>query len=399
MPMSKSRFIAFTVWMVASIFYAYQYVLRVMPNIMLEDLTQQFHMDAAIFGQFAGVYYIGYVGAMLPLGVLLDKFGPKRIMTLCILLTVVGTLPILYSTHWIYPVIGRFLVGIGSSAAILGAFKIIRMTFPEKHFTRMLSISVSIGLLGAIYGGGPVSTLCQSLGYEDVVKIFSVMGLVLAAATYFIVPNMKAEHKTSVASDIKEVVSNVRVVATCIFAGLMLGPLEGFADVWGTAFLKQFYAFDNDVSASLPSMIYVGMCFGGPLLSFIAEKTNTLVTIIMSGMVMAIGFILLFTGALDINMIGAIFVIIGICCAYQILAIYKASTYVSGGVAGLTTAFTNMMIMLFGYIFHTIIGSVVHYMGGVTADNALLYGLAIIPAALLLGAIGFIGLFMLEKKK
>jgi MFS family permease len=87
------------------------------------------------------------------------------------MLTALGLLPIIFTNHWIYPILGRFLIGVGSAAAILGAFKIIRMSFAEKYFTRMLSLSVSIGLLGAIYGGGPVSYLCQNVGYKDVVVI------------------------------------------------------------------------------------------------------------------------------------------------------------------------------------------------------------------------------------
>lgn len=64
----------------------------------------------------------------------------------------------------------RVLIGIGSSAAILGTFKIIRMVFKESHFTCMLGFSVTIGLLGAIYGGGPLSYLTQTFGYQAVVQ-------------------------------------------------------------------------------------------------------------------------------------------------------------------------------------------------------------------------------------
>jgi MFS family permease len=164
-------------------------------------------------------------------------------------------------------------------------------------------------------------------------------------------------------------------------------------------FLKQIYAFENNISTTLPSMMYIGMCFGAPVLSLLAEKTNYLATIIGAGVIMACSFGALLTGILSFTTIGLLFVIVGVCSAYQIIAIYKASTYVSDSVAGLTTAITNMIIMFFGYIFHTLIGGTVHHLGGVENSDALLYGISIIPIALAIGSIGFIFMIVNEKRK
>ena len=398
--MSSSRMIAWMVWIVASVFYAYQYILRVMPNIMLDDIMQQFHIDAATFGQFSGVYYIGYSLMHLPIGIMLDRFGPRKVMSACILLAVVGLLPLIFASHWMFPIIGRLLIGIGSSAAILGLFKIIRMTFSEERFPRMLSFSVTIGLIGAIYGGGPVSYMREVWGYQAVVEFFAVMGIALACATYWIVPDMKSTQQASVSSDIKQVLSNSRVIWSCIFAGLMVGPLEGFADVWGSAFLKQVYGFDATLAASLPSMIFIGMCFGAPVLSLVAEKMgNYLVAIITAGLLMAASFFAMLIWQLAPEVLSICFVLIGVCCAYQILAIYQASTYVTEQVAGLTTAVANMIIMIFGYAFHTTIGSTISAMGGANHSHALVYGVSVIPLALCVGTMGFALLFILEKSK
>jgi predicted MFS family arabinose efflux permease len=370
-----------------------------MPNIMLNDIMQQFQIDAATFGQFSGIYYIGYSLMHLPVGIMLDRFGPRKIMTACILLTVVGLLPLVLADHWMYPIAGRFLIGLGSSAAILGVFKIIRMTFKEKRFPRMLSFSVTIGLIGAIYGGGPVNYLCESFGYQTVIKLFAAAGIVLACITYWIVPNIKSDSQSTVLSDVKEVLGNNRVILSCVFAGLMVGPLEGFADVWGTAFLKQVYGLDGSIAAGLPSMIFIGMCFGAPGLSLIAEKIGSyLLTIIFAGVAMAFVFFLLLPCHLTPGVLSILFVLVGMCCAYQILAIYKASTYVREEVAGLTTAVANMIIMTFGYVFHTIMGGIINVLGGPTVSQALLYGIAVIPVALCLGIGGFIFLFIRERK-
>jgi len=397
--MSTSRIVAWTVWIIASIFYAYQYILRVMPNIMLNDIMLQFDIDTAVFGQFSGVYYIGYSLMHIPIGIMLDHYGPKKVMSGCILLTVIGLLPIVFAEHWIYPIIGRILMGMGSSAAILGVFKIIRMTFSEKLFPRMLSFSVMIGLLGAIYGGGPLNYMCDTLGYKTVVEIFIALGIALAVLTYFIMPNLEKTPNTTILSEFKEILTNKRVIITCISAGLMVGPLEGFADVWGTSFLKQTYGFDSLTSSSLISIIFVSMCFGSPALTFIADKTNYIGAIIGSGIIMTLCFLALIFTHLANNSVIAIFIIVGICCAYQILAIYKASTYVSKTVAGLTTAIANMIIMAFGYAFHSIIGLVITINGGIKDSNAFIYGISVIPITLIIGTLGFVIVTQVSKSK
>lgn len=365
---------------------------------MLDDITLQFHIDAAVFGQFSGVYYIGYSLMHLPIGIMLDRFGPRKVMTACILLTVIGLLPIIFAEHWVYPLVGRALIGIGSSAAILGTFKIIRMTFKEKHFPRMLSFSVMIGLIGAVYGGGPVSYMCAHLGYKMVVEIFVIIGILLACITYFIVPDIKSTQHESVIANIKTVFTNKKVIMLCLFSGLMLGPLEGFSDVWGSGFLKQAYSLSSTTANYLPSMIYIGMCFGSPILSLIAEKTGYyLGTIIVAGAVMFLTFVALVAGVLTVPSITISFILVGMCCSYQILAIYKVSTYMPENLAGLTTAIANMIIMIFGYGFHSAIGFVINSYGGTHVTQAFVYGIGVIPVTLAVGIIGFLLVAYKEK--
>ncbi len=388
--MFRSKKVAFAVWSIAAIFYAYQYILRVMPSSMLEDLMLQFNFDAATYGQFSGVYYIGYSAMHLPIGIALDRFGPRKVMTICILLTVIGLLPIIFSDYWVLPIIGRAFIGIGSSAAILGTFKVIRVAFNEKSFASMLGWAVTIGLLGAIYGGGPVNYLSEHIGYINVVEILTIAGLVLAILTYIVVPEVKTKNDSSVIADIKEVMTNKRVLAICALGGMMVGPLEGFADVWGSVFLKNAYGINETIAASLPSLIFIGMSIGSPLIGYVAEKSGYYIgTIAFCALTMAIGFIALVSSEMPESYISADFIIIGICCAYQILVIYKASTYVREHVASLTNAVANMIIMSFGYVVHTVMGSTIDLLGGKNDIKALTYGVATIPAAMLIALFGF----------
>jgi hypothetical protein len=146
-------------------------------------------------------------------------------------------------------------------------------------------------------------------------------------------------------------------------------------------------------------MIFIGMCFGAPVLSLIADKFGGyLGTIIGAGSIMAVSFALMLAYHLSSGVLSVSFVLVGVCSAYQILAIYKATTYVREEVAGLTTAVANMIIMIFGYAFHTVMGTVINAMGGANSSLAFEYGIAVIPFSLLVGTGGFVLLFIMEKK-
>jgi MFS family permease len=140
------------------------------------------------------------------------------------------------------------------------------------------------------------------------------------------------------------------------------------------------------------------MCFGSPLLSLIAEKTGYyLGTIITAGILMCMVFAALIAGILTVSSITVCFLVVGVCCAYQILAIYQVSTYVPEHLAGLTTAIANMIIMIFGYAFHTVIGVVINSYGGLHDTAAYIYGIGVIPVTLALGIAGFLVVAYQEK--
>jgi predicted MFS family arabinose efflux permease len=391
------------VWLLAALFYSFQYILRVLPSLMLNDILLRFNIDAEIFGQYSGLYYIGYALAHLPLGFALDRFGIKKVLPICVLIAVGGLLPLLYATHWGYACAGRILLGIGSSAAILGLFKVILYCFGEARFTRMLGISVAIGLCGAIFGGMPVSIMISKFGWQPVVQAAVVLGIGLALALYLILPSDQKheanadEPRPSIWQDLKILVNNRKFLLLSAMAGLMIGPLEGFADVWGAEFFRVTYQLSKTTADGLPSFIFWGMLIGSPILSYICDKKNKYFEmIILSAFIMGSCFIAMLTGGMPIYMLCLNLLIIGIFCSYQIPAIYKISTYLPNRMMGIATASVNMIFMFFGYLFHTTIGKIMTVVAPQAQDGVALYtqdafvtGLSVIPIAQLIAVLGF----------
>ncbi len=393
--MKKTVKILWGTWLIVTFFYAYQYILRVMPSILMEDIVRKFSLSPEAFGQFSGVYYLGYSLAHLPVGIFLDRFGPKRVLPLLIACTSLGLLPILYADSFIYPVIGRAFIGIGSSGAILGVFKILHLYFEPLKFTRFLSFSVTIGLLGAIYGGAPIHFAREAFGFESVVFSLLVASAVLAIVTYFILPDTAGtKPDTSVMQSLKNVFSNKNLILLCLVSGLMVGPLEGFADVWGVQFLKIFHGIPDSLASGIPSWIYFGMCFGGPILSFITEKfAKPMQVVLVTAGIMALAFFLLITVQLSVVALSIMFFIVGVCSAYQILIFFQASTFVAESDKTLASVVANMIIMIFGYLFHSVIGKSIGWFAenqgveGFRNADVLAKGISIIPIALTLSFI------------
>ena len=65
-------------WLVGSLFFFYAWILRVSPSVMVEDLMRDFAVGGAILGNLSALYFYGYAGMQIPVGLLLDRFGPRR---------------------------------------------------------------------------------------------------------------------------------------------------------------------------------------------------------------------------------------------------------------------------------------------------------------------------------
>ncbi len=394
----------FLIWLLASLFYAYQYILRVIPNIIAPELITKFNISIADIGQFGGLYYIGDTFAHIPVGFALDRFGPKFVLPICVVLTFVGTLPLIYFDEWYYLTFSRIIVGVGSSASAIGIFKIASTYFSQKKSAKMASLSIIVGLLGAIYGGLPLNFLFNKFGWDYVIYVFSTFGCLLALLLFFITPNNSTEKNVSgnVFQDLKTVLFNKHIILISFFSGLMVGPLEGFADGWAKAFLCEVYQMTGDLASLLSSLMFIGMGAGSFFLAYFLERhpNRHYEAIIACSLAMIASFLLLFAQAGGLYVVLPTLLIIGFASGYQVIAIYKAISYVDNSLVGLTTAVSNMIIMVFGYFFHTGIAKIVDLCwdrtviqgNPVYGSELLIKAISIIPICLLLAVFWFVWL-------
>lgn len=399
---------AFIAWSCITVFYCYQYILRAMPTVVMPDLMNKFNVNAAEFGSYAGIYYIGYIAVHIPIGIMLTRFGGRSVMAVCVLLSAIGLAPVVYSDNWTMVYLGRLLTGIGSSASAVGSLQIFRILYPQT-FARMIGIMVSLGLVTVFTVNSFLAQFIEYMGFDETMNILTIVGVALAVMTYILMPkSTDQEPSESIWQDIKDITMNYKIILLSLFGGLMVGPLEGFADAWGSAFLIQVYSIDKPLADSTVLYVFQGMCVGGIIIPYLAERYRSYYgTTIFSGLAMLSCFVyLLLEGALR-EYIGIICIIIGIFSAYQIVLIAKIVTYVKEEQSGIAGSIANMIIMAFGWVFHNSIGySLEKQWTGLMVDGVKVYGnvefinsLAIIPAAIAVATVGVAIISFMEYRK
>jgi MFS family permease len=400
-------------WFFAVLFFAYQFIMRVFLGLCVPEIMTKFHVDATEYGLLASMYYYGYAGMQIPIAILLDRFGPRSIISLSCFVYSVAVFLFYWTDQWYLALFARFLIGAASAAGFLGVSKIITLWFPPAHYARMVGLSFSLGLLGAIYGGLPVSYLIGQYGWETVLLMIGTVGLVL---TGLLVLTLKP-HKHFLLHGSPSILKELKALLSMpilIFMGfanlLMVGSLEGFADVWGVPYLMAVYEYHKNESSFITSAVYTGMLIGGPLLAYIAEKFKVFYqTTALCGIMMALllAVMLLSNGAISYTALYVMMFMVGVLCCYQVLVFAIGTMIVPPEMRNMTVAFLNGVNMLGGCFFHPIIGYIMDmFWKGQVAEgqrvyeaHAYTYAVSAIPIAACIGGIIFLFLRPTEKGK
>lgn len=351
MSSSSQRYVAF---IIATLFYAFVLLTRNLPVIVPEILCQKFHMSEAIFGQYRGLYYLGYCGAHLPMAYALDRFGPRLIMAISILICDVGLVPMLWSESASILIAGRMLLGIGASTAILGVFKINRAFFEPKQFSILLGIAGTTGGIASVAGFGPLEHLFSTLGYETTLMGILIAGVVLAAFSFLFIRPVQGQVPRGFVDSIKQLSKNRSFWTVTLVGGLIIWGMEGFADGWSVPLLTSLFGWDLPKAVFITSIIATGFAVGSIILPLIEKRFNNSKQLFgLAGLASSVSLLGLFIPGIPTCFVLMLYAIIGCFSAYQVLCIDWGGKVVASELSTLASAATNMLIMSFGYLFHT----------------------------------------------
>lgn len=403
----RSHWFPWLVCMLGALFYCYEYYLRIAPSVMAADLMRAFHFGASEFGILAAFYYYAYTPMQLPVGIMMDRYGPRRLLVMAVFACAIGSYLFTITSHIAFPQIGRFLVGFGSAFAFVGVMKLATLWLPAERFSFMSGFSVTLGSMGAIFGNISLSAMVTHLGWQQTIQIAAAAGLVLAVVIYLVIPDKRSRSRShhmpeetsyrNLFKGLWQLLKNRQIWVNGIIGGLVYIPTSAFAELWGIPYLEQAYHYSKMSAATTISMIFLGWAVGGPLMGIISEKIRLRrLPMTLGSLVAAILIsIVLYVPFLPKVVVALMLFIFGVCSSAQILVFAIGRENSRFELAGTVVALTNLFVMLSGVIFQPIIGIVLDsrwnglIMQGVRnytlADYQ--YALSVLPLGLIIACI------------
>ncbi len=270
---------AWVIWVLSAFFMCYKYAIEVSPSVMTDQLMQEFSLSGGQMGNLAASYFYAYLLLQIPAGLLIDRWGPRRITTSAIILCSIGTFLFSTADTYLLAFIGRFITGVGSAFAFVNCLKLVANWFPSHRFALMAGLIISVGMLGAVAGQAPLASFIHFLGWRNALGITAFGGLILAALFLFIVQDTAPPYTTSASTsnhsgifkNFKTIIMNPQSWCLAFYAGFTFAPHAAFGGLWGVPFLTKVYSMPAELAAKGTSLIFLGVVVGAPFLGWLSS--------------------------------------------------------------------------------------------------------------------------------
>ncbi len=372
--------LAFTMWFFAASFYFYQFILRVLPNSITDELMRDLHLTAGTAGLLFSWYYWGYAAFQIPAGVLIDRFGVRYPLGTAAALGGLGCVFFFVSDSSLLMSIGRCFMGIGSAFGFLSAVKILQTRFPVRYLTVFMGLTIALGTAGGAGGGSLLTHLKETHTWQELVQYLAVFGLVISGVIFFIVKDSgknravhheaEDEEETSVMGAIKLIVKNPQTWFIGLYGSLMYVPLSGFADMWGTQFMMKFYGVEKTIANGAVMTFYVGLGCGAPFNAFLADlfRSHRLVmkvSAIFTGLI----FLPIIFIKMPFWMTYVVLFFAGLVAAGQLIAFVTVLSVNQKSAGATASGFHNMLCMISGVIFQPLLGYIIDFFWSGATDS------------------------------
>jgi MFS family permease len=394
-----------------SYFFLYEFFLRTFVGSIAHQLIHDLDLNIEQFTLIGTAYYFAYGLMQVPVGILADKFGVKRIMVFATLTCAIATFLFTHADSFMQAALSRFFMGFGSSFAFVCLLIIASNWFPARLFGFFAGASQLIGTIGPMLAGGPlISWLTYNHeNWHSTLSGIGAFGIILSLLALFFVKGKPQESKNialqpaiikkPILIRLKRLLKTKQAWVVALYSACDYVSLAVLAAVWGTDYL-QAAGLSQKNAAYMITISWIAYALGCPVFGLLSDITKRrkpfLIICAMLGLI-SICFILYGHFTSD-SIYAVLFFMLGLAATGQNIGFAAIIEHTSPDIKASALGLNNGMITLLCAVLPLLISHLIHLSTGSTRATHLdvhsfVFGLSILPVAYFMSLVISIFLF------
>lgn len=364
------RFLPYLICALAALFYVYDFFIQVSPSIMTNELMREFSIGAGELGVLAACFYYSYTLMQIPVGLLIDRFGARRLLTFSVLISGLGV-TMFGMTHSIVVVgFSRFCIGFGSAFSFISALYLASRWFSHRYFALVAGLVQTAGCIGSIIGLAPLAAIINHFGWRETMIVTGLFTLLLSLIFWCVIRDGQAKHHTFSCKQIEnewhrlQALFHIRQVWWIGLAALLSWmPVACIGALWGVPYLMKVYGWSNTTAGNWCSLIWIGVGLGSPVIGWVSDRLGKrcppMIVCFSLGVIGGILFV--YADSLPPIFAGIGLLFIGLAAAVQSFTFSLIKDNVPPAAFGTASGFNNMAVIIGGAVMQPAIGFILHW--------------------------------------
>jgi MFS family permease len=286
------QMVLFRVFVPFALGYFLSYLYRVVNAVIAPDLVRDVGLDANHLGLLTSSYFLTFAASQLPLGILLDRLGPRRTEATLLLFAAAGAFVFGLADSAAGLIAGRAMIGLGVSACLMAAFKAFVMWFPSQRLPFINGCQMAAGGLGALAATAPVEAALTLTDWRGVFLVLGALTLVVAVTIFVVVPEQRGAQASTRLRDQLGGIAQVftsslfwRIAPLTVMSQASFLSIQG---LWSGPWLRDVAGLEREAVANHLFVVAAAMVAGFIFMGWIAERLSRLgirpMTVAVTGM-------------------------------------------------------------------------------------------------------------------
>lgn len=280
MPQTSKPLLTFSI--LSALFVLSQFY-RVSSAVIAPNLIQDLGLNAELLGLLGGSFFYAFTLLQIPMGPMLDRIGPRRIMSLSCLMGALGAFLFAFGNSFHSVLFGRILIGAGMSPMLMGSFKTFTLRYPPEQFATLVGIISAVGTLGNIFATSPLALLTSTIGWRATFFITGILTILLGLLVFWILRGEKTDsgRSSSVTPDKPEmgILKSIRLIIGSLafwqfgaVAFFRYGVFVSLQGLWLGPYLIYIKGFSPLQTGNLLILLAIGVILGSPIGGHLSDR-------------------------------------------------------------------------------------------------------------------------------